>query len=118
MLLLWVLGPWLLSPLTHVHAAPPPFAQVSWTAWRALAFSGLICTAASTLLWNWGIHHVPASRAGVFLNLEPMLGSFLGVQLLGEHLGPYAWIGGGLILSAALALTTQSHQPEPNILLE
>jgi drug/metabolite transporter (DMT)-like permease len=61
---------------------------------------------------------VPASRAGVFLNLEPMLGSFLGVQLLGEHLGPYAWIGGGLILSAALTLTTHSHQPEPNILLE
>jgi drug/metabolite transporter (DMT)-like permease len=118
MLLAWVLAPWMISPLTHAHVAPPPIAQVSWTAWGALAFAGLLCTATTTLLWNWGIHHVPASRAGVFLNLEPMLGSFLGVQLLGEHLGPYAWIGGGLILSAALTLTTQSHQPEPNILLE
>jgi drug/metabolite transporter (DMT)-like permease len=118
MLLPWVMGSWIIIPLTHAHVAPPPFAHVSWTAWSALAFAGLMCTASTTLLWNWGIHHVPASRAGVFLNLEPMLGSFLGVQLLGEHLGSFAWIGGGLILSAALALTTQNHQPEPNILLE
>jgi drug/metabolite transporter (DMT)-like permease len=69
----------------------------------------LFCTAGSTLLWNWGIHHVPASRAAVFLNIEPMLGSFLGVELLGDRLGPLAWIGGGLILAAAVTLTTRPH---------
>jgi drug/metabolite transporter (DMT)-like permease len=88
----------------------------------ALAISGLLCTATTTLLWNWGIHHVPASRAGVFLNLEPVLGSLLGVCLLGEKLGPHAWVGGGLILAAALALTTRGHPsastPEPAIILE
>jgi drug/metabolite transporter (DMT)-like permease len=97
-------------------------AHVSLTAWIALAISGLLCTATTTLLWNWGIHHVPASRAGVFLNLEPVLGSLLGVKLLGEKLGPYAWVGGGLILAAALALTTRCHPPasasEPAIILE
>ena len=122
MLAVWVLGPWLLNPVTHAHAAPLPFAHVSSTAWIALAISGLLCTATTTLLWNWGIHHVPASRAGVFLNIEPALGSWLGVKLLGEHLGPYAWVGGGLILAAAVALTTRGHQPgpalEPDILLE
>jgi len=118
MLVLWVLGPWLLSPLTHRSVAPPPFAQVSLTAWVALAISGLLCTATTTLLWNWGIHHVPASRAGVFLNIEPALGSWLGVQLLGEHLGPYAWVGGGLILAAAVTLTTRGHEPEPAVILE
>jgi drug/metabolite transporter (DMT)-like permease len=84
----------------------------------ALAISGLFCTATTTLLWNWGIHHVPATRAGVFVNIEPALGSWLGVQLLGERLGPYAWAGGGLILAAALALTTRGHQTEPAIILE
>jgi drug/metabolite transporter (DMT)-like permease len=118
MLLVWVLGPWLLSPLTHAAVPPPPFAHVSLTAWLALAISGLFCTATTTLLWNWGIHHVPASRAGVFLNIEPALGSWLGVQLLGERLGPFAWAGGGLILAAAIALTTRGHQPEPAIILE
>jgi drug/metabolite transporter (DMT)-like permease len=110
-----VLGPWmlnpLLAPLTHHGFAPLPFAHVSATAWVALAVSGLLCTATTTLLWNWGIHHVPASRAGVFLNIEPALGSWLGVRLLGEHLGPYAWAGGALILAAAVTLTTRSHQP-------
>jgi len=118
MLAVWVLGPWLLSPLTHSNAQPPPFAHVSTTAWVALAISGLLCTATTTLLWNWGIHHVPASRAGVFLNIEPALGSWLGVQLLGEHLGPFAGAGGALILGAAIALTTRGHEPEPDIILE
>jgi drug/metabolite transporter (DMT)-like permease len=118
MLAVWVLGPWLMSPLTHSGAPPPPLAQVSPTAWMALAISGLFCTAITTFLWNWGIHHVPASRAGVFLNIEPALGSWLGVKLLGEHLGPYAWVGGGLILAAAVTLTTRGHEPEPDVILE
>jgi len=118
MLAVWVLGPWMLSPFTHSGATPPPFAHVSSRAWVALAISGLLCTATTTLLWNWGINHVPASRAGVFLNIEPALGSWLGVQLLGEHLGPYAWLGGGLILTAAVTLTTRGHEPEPSVILE
>jgi drug/metabolite transporter (DMT)-like permease len=118
MLAVWVLGPWALSPLTHQNVAPPPFAHVSMTAWIALALSGLLCTATTTLLWNWGIHHVPASRAGVFLNIEPAMGSFLGVELLGEHLGPYAWMGGVLILAAAVALTTHGRESEPAMILE
>jgi drug/metabolite transporter (DMT)-like permease len=122
MLAVIVLGPWVLSPLTHSSAGPPPFARLSATAWVALALSGLFCTALTTLLWNWGIHHVPASRAGVFLNIEPALGSWLGVKLLGEHLGPYAWAGGGLILAAAITLTTRNHGTEsiadPEVILE
>ena len=118
MLAAWVLTPWLLAPLTHANAQPPPFAQLSRTAWMALAASGLLCTATTTLLWNWGIHHVPASRAGVFLNIEPALGSYLGVELLGEHLGPYAWAGGALILAAAVALTARGHEAEPEVILE
>jgi len=87
----------------------PPVHGVSGRAWLALAASGVLCTATTTLLWNWGIHRVPASRAGVFLNLEPALGSILGVQLLGDRLGPFAWLGGGLIVAAAVALTTRGH---------
>jgi drug/metabolite transporter (DMT)-like permease len=126
MLAVWVLGPWGISlalparwlPNAWQQIQPPPFAHITPTAWVALAISGLLCTATTTLLWNWGIHHVPASRAGVFLNIEPALGSVLGVELLGEHLGPHAWLGGGLILAAAVTLTTRGHQPAPDVLLE
>ena len=118
MLVVWTLGPLLLNPFRQTKVAPPPFSHVSVTAWIALAISGLACTATTTFLWNWGIHHVPASRAGVFLNIEPALGSYLGVRLLGEHLGPYAWAGGALILAAAIILTTRGHEPQPDIILE
>jgi drug/metabolite transporter (DMT)-like permease len=118
MLALWDFVPWLLTPLTHARFAPMPFAHVSSRAWMALAISGLFCTATTTLLWNWGIHHVPASRAGVFLNIEPALGAVLGVELLGERLGPFAWLGGVLILGAAVAMTLHSRVPEPEVILE
>jgi len=118
MLAAWVVGPWILNPWLPNHSQPPPFAHISMTAWTALAISGLACTATTTLLWNWGIHHVPASRAGVFLNIEPALGSYLGVKLLGEHLGPYAWVGGAMILGAAITLTTRGHEPQPDVILE
>jgi drug/metabolite transporter (DMT)-like permease len=42
------------------------------------------------------------------LNMEPLIGSLLGVLVLGERLGPSAWVGGLLILTAAVTLTTRS----------
>jgi drug/metabolite transporter (DMT)-like permease len=98
MLLIWV-------PLEY---GLPPVAHVSLKVWMALAASGLLCTATTTLLWNWGLTQVPASQAGVLLNMEPLIGSLLGVIVLGEHLGPDAWAGGALILGAAILLTTRS----------
>ena len=118
MLAVCVFSPLVLWPMTHQRLEPMPFAHISATAWIALGISGVFCTATTTLLWNWGIHHVPASRAGVFLNIEPALGSILGVELLGERLGPYAWLGGGLILGAAIVLTSRSHEPGPEVILE
>jgi drug/metabolite transporter (DMT)-like permease len=105
MLALWVL----------LRDGPPPVHGVSVKAWAALAASGVLCTAVTTLLWNWGIHHVPASRAGVFLNIEPALGSILGVKLLGDHLGTFAWLGGALIVAAAITLTTRGHRPSETL---
>ena len=95
MLVVWVL----------IKDGLPPMHGISVRAWLALMASGLLCNASAMLLWNLGIHRVPASRAGVFLNIEPALGSILGVKLLGERLGPLAWVGGGLILAAAITLT-------------
>ncbi len=96
---------------------PPPVHGVSTKVWMALAASGLLCTASTTFLWNWGMHHVPASRAGVFLNIEPALGSILGVELLGDKLGPGAWAGGGLIIAAAIVLT-MTGRTEVEVVLE
>jgi drug/metabolite transporter (DMT)-like permease len=86
----------------------PPVRHISLHAWLALAASGFLCTAATTLLWNWGLTQVPASQAGVLLNMEPLIGSILGVFVLRETLGPSARAGGALILAAAIVITTRS----------
>jgi drug/metabolite transporter (DMT)-like permease len=102
------LGTAMLMVWVPIQYGMPPVAGVSLKAWIALAASGVLCTASTTLLWNWGMTQVPASQAGVLLNMEPLMGSLLGVFVLGERLGPSAWIGGGLILASAVTLTTQS----------
>ena len=101
----------MLALITPFTSGVPPLHGISLKVWIALAASGLLCTAASTLLWNYGLTQVPASQAGVFLNMEPLIGSILGVFVLGEHLGPGAYLGGALILAAAVTLTT--HSPAP-----
>ena len=96
-------------PLLYSQPFGPPYlSAVSLKVWLALIASGLLCTASTTLLWNWGLTQVPASQAGVLLNMEPLIGSLLGVFLLGEGLGPSALAGGALILAAALIVTTRS----------
>ena len=93
----------------------PPVHHVSLKAWLALAASGILSTASSTLLWNWGMTKVPASQAAVLLNMEPLIGSLLGIFVLHETLGPVAWLGGAMILLAAIVLTTRGHPPVSSI---
>ncbi len=105
------LGTLMLLAWVPFRYGPPPLHGVSRNAWLALAASGILCTAITTLLWNWGMLHVQASHAGVLLNAEPLIGSLLGVLLLHETLGPTAVLGGAMILLAAVVITTTSPAP-------
>jgi drug/metabolite transporter (DMT)-like permease len=98
----------MLAVWTPMAYGMPPIHGISTRAWMALAASGVLCTASTTMLWNWGMQQVPASQAGVFLNLEPLMGSLLGIFLLHETLGASAWVGGAMIVLAAVVLTTRS----------
>lgn len=86
-----------------------PTLHYSTRAWIALAEQGLFATSAATVLWNWGLKRVPASQAGIFVNLEPLVGAILGVSLLHEVLGITALAGGALIIGGALYF---SYKPE------
>jgi drug/metabolite transporter (DMT)-like permease len=101
-------GMLMLCVIVPVMYGLPPVHGISLKAWFSLAASGVLCTAASTFLWNYGMSQIPASQAGVFLNMEPLIGSILGITLLGESLGPTGIAGGLLILFAAIILTTKS----------
>ncbi len=100
-----LLGTAMLTVLVVTYAGLPPVRHISREAWLSLAASGLLCTTATTLLWNWGMTQVPASQAGVLLNLEPMIGSGLSVLVFSERLGWTAWIGAALIVGCATLMT-------------
>ncbi len=106
-------GTLMLAVWVCLRYGPPPVHHLSAATWASLAASGLLCTASTTLLWNWGMTQVPASQAGIFLNMEPVIGSVLGMWLFGERLGPSAWLGGFLILVSAVVLTTHGTTREP-----
>jgi drug/metabolite transporter (DMT)-like permease len=106
----FLLGLGWLAPLAGLLEGPPPV-RLSALTWGALAALGVGCTAVTFGLWNWGLQRVEAARAGVFGNLEPVVGAALGVLLLGERLGPLALVGGLLVLVAAWLATKD--QPGP-----
>jgi drug/metabolite transporter (DMT)-like permease len=106
-----VAGFLMLALIVPLSFGAPPIHHISIKAWAALAASGLLCTATTTLLWNYGMTQVPASQAGILLNMEPLIGSLLGIFLLHDVLGPLAWLGGAMILAAAITLTTRSNPP-------
>lgn len=91
MLVVWVVG---------TEGLPP--VHLSARTWACVVASGLLATTVTTYLWNWGLARVPASQAGVFLNLEPVVGTLLGVMLLHDVLGSYAIVGGLLVIGAAI----------------
>lgn len=70
--------------------------------WAAVAAQGIFATLTTTILWNWALTRVPAAQAGVFVNLEPLVGAILGVALLNESLGVMAIAGGVLIVGGAV----------------
>ena len=97
-------GTVVLIPLALIYEGVPRF-DLSAGVWGSLALLGIGSTVLANLLYNWGLAHFDASRAGVFLNLEPLVGALLGVTMLGEHLGPWALVGGALIVGAALYIS-------------
>jgi drug/metabolite transporter (DMT)-like permease len=96
-----VLAAWVLAR----DGLPPT--TLSAGTWLVVAVLGLIATTACTVLWNWGLAHTEAGRAGAFINLEPVIGAALGVSLLHESLGAVALLGGALIVGGALVAGTQ-----------
>jgi len=67
-------------------------------------YLGVVITAFGYLLWNWALARAPASRAAVFITVQPVAGALLGVLFLHEPLTAFTVAGGGLVV-AGLWLT-------------
>ena len=103
----------LLLAVVVVTTSGVPTLHYSTRAWIALAEQGFFATACATVLWNWGLKRVPASQAGIFVNLEPLVGAILGVSLLHDVLGLTALAGGALIIGAAVYFRYKPERVRP-----
>jgi len=90
-------------------AALMPFAGLEWAsgerpAWTATAVLGtvylaVVITALGYVVWNWALARVPAPRAAIFLNVQPIVGALLGTVLLGEPVTFFTVLGGVLVVT-------------------
>jgi drug/metabolite transporter (DMT)-like permease len=69
----------------------------------ALAYLGLICSAAGFLGQTWGQRHTSATRVGLIFSLESLFAALLSVAVGAELLTPLQWFG-GLLLVAGVAV--------------
>ncbi len=65
----------------------------------ALLYLGIPGLAFGQWFWQEGVARLGATRAGVYLYLEPLATLALAVPLLGEPFGPYIAAGGALVLA-------------------
>jgi drug/metabolite transporter (DMT)-like permease len=72
----------------------------------AILYLGVVITGLGYLVWNWALERVSAPRVAIFLNVQPLVGTGLGVLWLDEPLTVFIAGGGALILAGlSLALT-------------
>ena len=85
-----------------MHGAPR--LDLSHAAWAGIVGQGVFSTLLATAAWQFGAARVGAASAGVFINIEPLMGSTLGVLLFGDHLTLTLGAGGLLIIAGSFVV--------------
>jgi drug/metabolite transporter (DMT)-like permease len=72
------------------------------SAFAAVAFTGVVCSAIAFTLQLWGQRYLAPSRAAVILMFEPVVAGFAG-YIAGERLGGAGYVG-ALVIIAGIAI--------------
>ena len=98
-------------------ASMAPVAALEWTGGAPLAWTlagtaatlylALVVTALAYLAWNYALSLVPAPRAAIFINVQPVVGVGLGVLLLGERMTIFT-VAGAVLVVVGLAVTVKT----------
>ncbi|MBD3866998.1 MAG: DMT family transporter [Acidobacteria bacterium] len=97
-LLLMIPAAVVMTAWTSIRSEPARWLDLPAEAVVALLFLGILGTAAAHLFWQRGVAALGASRAGIYLYLEPLATTALAVPYLHEPFGPFTAVGGGLVL--------------------
>jgi drug/metabolite transporter (DMT)-like permease len=78
--------------------------------WSYMLYSAIGGTALATILWNVGIKEVGATRAGIFLNFNPIFTAILAFLLLGVSVTIAQIIGTVLVILGVTWFTLVGHK--------
>lgn len=73
--------------------------------WQATVYLVLGCTVFAFFAQNWALKHSAPSRVALLTSSEPAFGALFAVFWLGESLSLTGWVGGALMVLAALWTT-------------
>jgi drug/metabolite transporter (DMT)-like permease len=85
-----------------LHGRPP--IALGALAWSGIVGQGLLSTFLATAAWQYGSARVDSASAGVFINIEPLIGAALGIGMFGD---PARWpllLGGVLIIIGSIVV--------------
>ena len=82
-------------------------------AWGAFVYSLLMSLVFTNITWFTAIDRVGASRASLYVNLQPFLGAFFALVVLSEEMGPLQ-VAGGFVIGAGIVLARNARAPAPS----
>ena len=94
-----------------VAGSLPSITAVSGTAWVSATISGLLYYAVAFWFYLSGLRGLPASIAGVFINLVPVFGIGAGFLLLAERLSGRQWLGAAVVMAAVTTAALLRMEP-------
>ncbi len=77
--------------------------------WLSTLYLVLGCTIFAFYAQNWALRYSSPTRVALLTGAEPAFGALFAIFWLGEHLTPTAWLGGALIVAAALWASSRRH---------
>ena len=87
------------APLMDVHFVAPSY--FSWTHWLVMTLIALMLIAATWLV-QYGVTKIQATRASVLFLFELVVAAVASYYLADEHMAMHEWLGGMLIVLAAI----------------
>ncbi|WP_126425316.1 DMT family transporter [Brevibacillus marinus] len=75
-----------------------------WKIWLGVLYIGIVSTAGAFYLWNKGFELLSAGSGAGFFFFQPVVGTFFGWLLLGEHLS-FSFFVGALFILSGVALS-------------
>jgi drug/metabolite transporter (DMT)-like permease len=73
--------------------------------WLAVVYLAVGGTTLAMVFWNVGVQKLGGTRAGMFLNLNPIFTALFAYAFLGDHMSAGQWVGTAVVIAGVYLFT-------------